>query len=299
MSRLKTTRPGPRQAAQCLCLAALLLVLSNGCGQPPSAAVTSGGDAATDQASPTNAEKPAPTAAVPAEAATAHAPAETARAGAGPVAAGVKLSGRVALDGSPPERRVINTSKDPACGKLHGGKPVLDEELIVGSDGGLKNAFVYLRQGAPKRDYPTPEQPAVLNQKGCMFSPRVQGVRVGQRLLVDNGDPVTHNVRSFPVVNQAFNFGQPPDTGQRERVFDQAEREIEVQCDIHPWMHAYIFVMDHPFFSVSDDDGNFAIEGLPPGDYTVESWHEKLGKQRKTVTVSDASLGDVNFSYKP
>ena len=130
-----------------------------------------------------------------------------------------------------------------------------------------------------------------------MFRPRVQGVRVGQQLLVGNGDPVTHNVRSFPVLNQAFNFGQPPDTDPRERVFERAEREIEVQCDFHPWMHAYIFVMDHPFFSVSDDDGTYAIDGLPPGEYTLESWHEKLGKQRKTVTVGGDDLVDVNFTF--
>jgi hypothetical protein len=80
-------------------------------------------------------------------------------------------------------------------------------------------------------------------------------------------------------------------------VFTQAEREVEVQCDIHPWMHAYIFVMDHPFFSVSGDDGAYAIEGLPPGDYTLECWHEKLGKQRKDVKLGDEAL-DVSFTFQ-
>src|SRR5262249_43487124 len=135
-------------------------------------------------------------------------------------------------------------------------------------------AFVYLRRGAPKKDYPLPAKPATLDQKGCMFQPRVQGMRVGQPLQVGNADPVTHNVRSFPTLNQAFNFGQPAETRQRERIFDHAEREIEIQCDIHPWMHAYIFVMDHPFYCVSADDGKYTIDGLPPGEYTLESWHE-------------------------
>jgi hypothetical protein len=80
-------------------------------------------------------------------------------------------------------------------------------------------------------------------------------------------------------------------------VFTQAEREVEVQCDIHPWMHAYIFVMDHPFFSVSDGDGAYAIEGLPPGDYALECWHEKLGKQRRDVKLGDESL-DVSFTFQ-
>ena len=75
------------------------------------------------------------------------------------------------------------------------------------------------------------------------------------------------------------------------------EREIEIQCDFHLWMHAYIFVMDHPFYAVSADDGTFAIEGLPPGDYTLEAWHEKLGRQRQAVKVTDKGLADVTFTY--
>jgi hypothetical protein len=188
-------------------------------------------------------------------------------------------------------------TKDAKCIELHGDKPVLDEDLIVSSGGGLKNAFVRVQRGAAKMDYPMPEEPAELNQKDCMFRPRVQGIRVGQRLLVGNGDPVTHNVRSFPTLNPAFNFGQPPDTDPRERVFERAEREIEVQCDFHLWMHAYIFVMDHPFFSVSEDDGEYAIKDLPPGDYTLETWHEKFGRQRKSVVVGSDDVADVNFTF--
>ncbi len=211
--------------------------------------------------------------------------------------AGVKLSGRVLFRGTPPARRVINMGKDPKCIELHGDKPVLDENLIVSRAGGVKNAFVRVQRGVPKKEYPVPEEPAVLDQKGCMFRPRVQGVRVGQRLLVGNDDPVTHNVRSFPVLNPAFNFGQPPETDPRERVFERAEREIEIQCDFHLWMHAYVFVMDHPFFDVSAADGTFAITGLPPGKYTLEAWHEKLGRQRQMVTVGDDDLGDVTFTF--
>jgi hypothetical protein len=291
MSKSKITRPGLQQIAMYLCCAAPLLVLLNGCGSPPDAPIVNGADAEGGAALHTDAEAPAT--ASPDNAVAAQALTEA----SSPVAS-LRLSGRVVLQGSPPARRVVNTSKDPACATLHGDNPVLDEDLIVSEEGGVRNSFVFLRRGAPKRDYPVPEKPAVLNQQGCMFQPRVQGVRVGQRLLVGNADPVTHNVRSFPVLNQAFNFGQPADTGARERIFEQAEREIEVQCDVHPWMHAYIFVMDHPFFSVSGDDGTFAIDGLSPGEYVLESWHEKLGKQRKTIMASDSSPVDVSFTYQ-
>jgi hypothetical protein len=284
--------PRLRYLARCACLGALLLVLSNGCGSPSNATTTNGADAARDQAPPADAETPA-TVAVSDQAAAANPSQKVGSPGGG---RGLKLSGRVVYRGTPPARRVVNMTKDAKCGELHGDKPVLDEDLII-SGGGVKNAFVRVQRGAPKIDYPMPEQPAVLNQDRCMFRPRVQGVRVGQRLLVGNGDPVTHNVRSFPVLNPAFNFGQPPSTNPRERIFEKAEREIEIQCDFHLWMHAYIFVMEHPFFSVSKDDGTYVIDGLPPGEFTLEAWHEKLGKQRKAVTVGDDDLVDVTFTF--
>jgi hypothetical protein len=196
-----------------------------------------------------------------------------------------------------PKRRIVNMSKDPQCIKLHQGEPVLDEDLIVADDGGVKNVFVYVRRGVPEGEYPMPSEPAILDQKGCMYHPRVQGVRVGQKVLVGNGDPVTHNVRSFPVLNKPFNFGQPPDTDPRERVFDKPEREIEVQCDFHPWMHAYIFVMDHPFFAVTGDDGGYSIAGLPPGEYTLSIWHEKLGTKQQKVAIDPGGKATLDFAY--
>ncbi len=214
-------------------------------------------------------------------------------------AAGAVLSGRVTLDGPAPERRPINMDKDPTCIKLHGDKPVLSEELIVGDNGGVQNAFVYVRKGAPKKDYPVPSEMVKLDQKGCMYRPRVQGMMVGQTLQVLNGDPVTHNVRSFPIRNRAFNFGQPADSGPRERLFNAPEREIEIQCDIHRWMHAYLFVMDNPFFAVTDEHGAYAIEGLPPGDYSLAIWHETLGKQQQDVKVGETNVDEVNFAFKP
>jgi hypothetical protein len=122
---------------------------------------------------------------------------------------------------------------------------------------------------------------------------------VGQKLLVSNGDPVTHNVRSFPTLSRPFNFGQPAGSEPRERIFDAPEAEVEVQCDIHPWMHAFVFVMDHPFYAVTGDDGRWTIDNLPPGEYTLQLWHEKLGKQRKTITVADKAMADVDFTLKP
>lgn len=213
-------------------------------------------------------------------------------------ASGVTLRGLVRFDGSPPQRRVIKMNRDAECVKLHGDKTVLDESLIVGAKGGVQNAFVYIRRGAPKADYAVPAKAVELVQENCMYRPRVQGMMAGQTLRVLNEDPLTHNVRSIPVRNKAFNFGQPADSEPRERVFSSPEREIEIQCDIHPWMHAYLFVMDHPFYAVSSDDGAFAIENLPPGKYVLGVWHEVLGKQDREVSITADTPPDIEFRFQ-
>jgi hypothetical protein len=310
MARSRMTCSGLCHFVTHASLAAVVLVVSIGCGAPSSGTATNGAGDLPDQVLPGNTETLA-MAVASAETKASDTPAKVDPPTAGDAAnesvgttstkgaaKGVKLTGRVTFQGPVPARRVVNMGKDAKCVEIHGDKRVLDEELIVSGGGGVENAFVSILRGAPKMNYPMPEQPAVLDQKGCMYHPRVQGVRIGQRLLVANDDPVTHNVRSFPVFNRAFNFGQPPDTEPRERVFERAERAVEVQCDFHSWMHAYIFVMDHPFFDVSKDDGTYAIVGLPPGEYTLEAWHEKLGRQRKTITVSNSDLVDVSFMYK-
>lgn len=309
MLRSKVAWLGLRRAPSCACLATVLLLHLTGCDSPTRAPAAGKGAAAREKTAPVEADAPAKT-----DAKVADAPPEKPNpSGEGPTEQssvpsiapadpagkkrdGAKLSGRILFQGTPPTRRVVNTTKDPMCVGLHADKQFLDEDLLVSSAGGVRNAFIRVHRGAPKQDYPMPEKPAELHQKGCMFEPRVQGVRVGQKLLVGNGDPMTHNVRTFTTANAPFNFGQPPDTPPRERVFERAEREVEVACDFHPWMHAYIFVMEHPFFSVSAEDGAYAIEGLPPGEYVLECWHEKLGKQRKTVTVADKDLADVDFT---
>ena len=287
-------------------VAVFWLVFLTGCGAPSEVAVDNDEAKSSAAAQPQAVSAPVSTAPErPAAETPAGAvddvegkPAESATA-SNEANGGATLAGRVVWDGPPPKRRVINMTKDAECVKLHGDKPVLNEDVIVSDDGGVMNAFVYVRRGAPDIEYPVPEEPYLLDQKDCMYRPRVGGVRVGQTLLVSNSDPVTHNVRSYPIRNRAFNFGQPADTAPRERIFEQPEREVDVQCDIHPWMRAFFFIMDHPFFGVTDDAGTYTIDDLPPGEYTLAVWHEKFGKQQQKITVGDGDLGDVDFTYKP
>lgn len=206
------------------------------------------------------------------------------------------VSGVVTFDGQAPKRRVVKMDQDAQCVKLHGETKVLDENVIVNQDGRVKNAFVYIHKVAGKT-FPMPEGPAVLDQKGCMYAPRVQGMRVGQTLKIQNSDPILHNIRSLARTNRAFNIAQPKMGMVREKVFKRSELAIKFKCDVHKWMTAYIFVLDHPFFSATDDEGSFTIEGLPPGEYVLHAWHETFGKVKRDITVA-GDVTDANFTFK-
>ncbi len=207
------------------------------------------------------------------------------------------ILGVVRLDGPAPKRTPIPLT--PESRKLY-KTPPLNEDAIVGPDGGVANVFVYVKEGLPAgKTYATPEKAGLLDQQKSMFRPRVQGVLVGQDFLMRNSDPVIHNVRSLSEENRPFNVGQPANTPDRKKVFKESEGPIEVRCDFHPWMKAFFFVMDHPFFAVSNEQGQFEIKGLPSGKYTLAIWHETFGKQEREITVGKDHVKGVGFKFKP
>lgn len=208
------------------------------------------------------------------------------------------LHGRVTFDGPRPERSVLDTSSDPLCEEMHIDKPLLSEDRLVSEGGGVMNVFVWVKDALENIEYPVPSHPAVLDQVSCQYTPRVLGVRVGQTLDIKNSDPLLHNTRSLSKRNRSFNLGQPSDSVRRQS-FSRPEAAIRLVCDVHPWMRAFVFSMDHPFFATTDEDGAFAIEGLPPGDYTLEAWHERYGSLETNIVVVEGSRTEANFTYMP
>ena len=210
--------------------------------------------------------------------------------------------GVVKFDGPRPKPRSIRMTekggKPSDCRKLHKGG-LLDRNLVVGKKGELANVFIYVSEGLEEKSYPLPKKAALMNQDGCMFEPRVQGVQVGQDFLMKNSDPLIHNVRSFSMRNRPFNVAQPPNTPDRKKIFKRKENEVMIQCDFHPWMKAYLFVMDHPYFAVTDSKGEYSIKGLPPGKYTLTAWHEEFGEQEADITVDSTGGAQAGFTFKP
>ena len=127
----------------------------------------------------------------------------------------------------------------------------------------------------------------MLDQVGCMYQPYVMGAMAGQDIAIRNSDPFMHNVHAMPKVsgNEGFNLAQVVKGQTNKKKFNNQEVLLRVQCDVHPWMFAYIGVTDNPYYAVTDKDGKFTIKDLPPGKYTLEAVHPKAGKKSQQITV--------------
>jgi plastocyanin len=207
------------------------------------------------------------------------------------------VKGVVKFVGEAPKPRLISMKADRQCDAIHGGKSVTAEDVVVNPNGTLKWVFVYVKEGV-KGKYNPPSEPVVLDQQGCLYQPHVFGIMVGQKLEVRNSDPLLHNVHATPKKNKPFNIGQPVKGMKSYHTFNTPEIMVPFKCDVHPWMSAYAGVLDHPFFSVSNDKGEFEIKNLPPGTYTIEAWHEKFGTLTQTVTVKPGETKRIEFTYE-
>jgi len=163
----------------------------------------------------------------------------------------------------------------------------------------VQNVFVYIKSGSSLAGltFKTPSAPVVLNQRGCRFDPHVFGIQVGQVLEIRNFDPTTHNEHEGAKSNPNRNDAQPTGALPIVRQFDHPEIMIPINCFQHPWMITYVGVLPHPFFAVTDRDGNFRISGLPPGNYTISAWHERFGEKTVEVIVRPGAQQTLNFAF--
>jgi hypothetical protein len=223
---------------------------------------------------------------------------ESPSADAGPAidpAQAATISGTVNYGGQA-EVEQIDMSAEPDCAAKHSGGAT--RKIVDVNGGKLRNVFVYVKEGLPQRSWPAGGDAPVLDQEGCEYRPHVLGVRAGQDFVIKNSDGLLHNVNAKPKTNRGFNVGQPT-TMETKKQFSQAEVMVPVTCEVHGWMQSYIAVVDHPYYAVTNDDGSFSIQGLPPGTYTVEAWHEKLGTKTVQVTVAAQETKQADFTFGP
>jgi len=208
------------------------------------------------------------------------------------------IKGVVNFEGTAPKNEPIKMNADPVCVKAN-KDPQFQETYEVGSDGkSLANVFVYVKDGLGNYVYDTPTEPVKIDQQACRYHPHVFGIRVNQPLQIVNSDDTLHNIHALPKGNAEFNTGQPIQGMTTTHTFSKQEIMVPFKCDVHGWMNAYVGVVDHPYFAVTDKDGKFELKTLPPGTYTIVAWHEKMGTQEQKVTIGEKETKDVAFTFK-
>ena len=209
----------------------------------------------------------------------------------GPVEGSATLAGTVKYTGTAPaaENHTI-----PADEEFCGGKQIKKEEIQLGAASGLANVVVYIDKiEAGKAATPGT---VTLDNADCRYEPHVVATLVGSTVEVTNSDPILHNTHAKGPVGNSFNVALP----NQGQVIPQKMRQpglMKIGCDVHAWMSAYLAVFSHPYFAITDHDGRFSMDQVPPGDYTLVYWHEKLGRRTRDVKVTDqGATGD--FSYE-
>ena len=206
------------------------------------------------------------------------------------------VKGVVRFEGTPPPNPRLPVGGNAECAALHSG-PAYDEAVLV-RDGRLQNALVYVKSGLESYVFAWPTTPVRVANERCLYMPRVAGAMIHQPIEFVNEDPTAHNVHGFSSQGD-FNFTLLA-KGLTNRVkLRKPELTLRVKCDLHPWMIGSVGIFAHPFFRVTGPNGAFELSGLPPGEYEIEAWHERLGARSRKVTLAARGSVDVEFAFGP
>ena len=222
--------------------------------------------------------------------------------------AGGTVTGVVRFEGTKPEPKPLtDINGNGFCKSCYPSGDLPQRDNVVfgknGDDDTLQNVLVYVSKGLEGKTFDPPKKSVVLDQVGCVYTPHVVAVMAGQTLEIRNSDATLHNVMSAPRENPPFNFGMPVKDQKVEKVFKEPELKMNLKCFMHPWMSAYVHVLEHPFFAVTGPDGTFTIKGLPPGEYELTVLHEtslfEPTPAVATVKVEAGATETADFTFQP
>ena len=211
----------------------------------------------------------------------------------GPVANGGSISGTVKFKGTPPAPAKLDVNKDTeVCGKT----PKVDKSLTVASDGGIQYAVVSIP--SITKGKPFSDAKVVLDQNGCEYVPHIVLAPPGAQVDIQNSDGILHNIHTYSQKNEPVNIAQPKFKKTVNATFKTPEA-VRMACDVHGWMQGWMIVQNNPYYVVTDDKGAFKLTDIPPGEYEVQVWQEKLGESTQKVTVKPGADTTVNFELAP
>lgn len=213
---------------------------------------------------------------------------------AGPVSDGGTISGTVIHSGGAVERSALVVNQDE---EICGQTTKLSPELIVDpASHGIQNVVVSITDISHGKAWSVPDEGFALYQEGCWFAPHVLVVPVGQSFDVLNGDGILHNLHTHGEENRPINKAQPGFLKRLKMSFRRAEF-VQITCDVHDWMEGWVVAANHPYHAITDETGAFRLDNVPPGSYTLEFWHETLGKQSRQVQIAAGGAVQVEATF--
>lgn len=210
------------------------------------------------------------------------------------VAATRSITGRAILSGKPPKERAINL--DPSCSQLKNA-PRSTRFFVTSEDGGFADVFVVVTEGLPARAWQAADKPSRLHISGCFYEPYVSAVRAGQEIQIVNTEAVLHNALVSPNKSKTFNFAVFPNETMSMHI-NEPELFVPLKCDVHPWEFSYINVVDHPYFAMTDANGNFKLPSLPPGKYKIKAYHRLCGDLTLEVEIGNQEPSPIEFQFR-
>src|SRR6267378_6522349 len=193
-------------------------------------------------------------------------------------AGAANIRGVVVMTGAVVAKKLPVTIDQYIC-----GKETAAEDLVVSPQGRVKNVVVWLQTPPQGAAWPGEPVKVDMDQKGCVFVPRVVLVPAGGTVEFLNSDRLLHNLHGIGKENPSFNRTQP--RGRAIPVTFSKPEIVPIVCDLHSWMHSWVIVAGHPFYALTNEAGAFAIPNVPPGKYTLKTWQESLGTTSREVTV--------------
>lgn len=204
---------------------------------------------------------------------------------------GGTIKGKVTYQGSVPTKKIIPSKDREVCGAIRDVP-----EIVVGDDKGVQDAVVWLKDVQKGKALDKPKTKPEITNKGCEFVPHVQALPVGT-IVVVNDDPVMHNTHAFHGKSTVFNVALPVKGQKVERKLTKPGMN-RVECDTHGWMLAWIYAAEHPYHAVTKKDGTFTLSDVPPGQYTLVTWHEFTGETETPVAVKAKATADAPVELK-